>query len=113
MPPAAQHCQSWKSSPAPDIDLIDASESDAITIGPCGAEGRTGMSVLMSTHTLATAEEISHRVGIMSHGKLLFDGTITELRQRFPGGQQSLEAMYLAMTEGPPQALGPANAQSN
>ena len=44
------------------------------------------MCVLMSTHTLAAAEEISHRVGIMSHGKLMFDGTIDELRQRFPGG---------------------------
>ena len=74
------------------------------------AEGRTGMGVLMSTHTLATAEEISHRVGIMSHGKLLFDGTIAELRQRFPGGQQSLESMYLAMTEGPPQTVGPSNS---
>jgi ABC-2 type transport system ATP-binding protein len=65
------------------------------------AEGRTGMCVLMSTHTLAAAEEISHRVGIMSHGKLIFDGTLAELRERFPGGDQSLESMYLAMTEPP------------
>lgn len=63
-------------------------------------ESRGGMSALMSTHTLATAEEISHRVGIMSHGKLLFDGTIAELGQRFPDGPRSLESMYLAMTEG-------------
>jgi ABC-2 type transport system ATP-binding protein len=68
------------------------------------AEGRTGMCVLMSTHTLAAAEEISHRVGIMSHGKLIFDGTLAELRERFPGGDQSLESMYLAMTEPPTRA---------
>jgi ABC-2 type transport system ATP-binding protein len=40
------------------------------------SEGKAGMCVLMSTHTLGTAEEISHRVGIMSHGKLIFDGTM-------------------------------------
>jgi len=64
------------------------------------AESHSGMCVLMSTHTLATAEEVSHRVGIMSHGKLLFDGTLTALRERFPAGQRSLETMYLALTEG-------------
>jgi ABC-2 type transport system ATP-binding protein len=73
------------------------------------AEGRAGMCVLMSTHTLAAAEEISHRVGIMDHGKLLFDGTIAELRERFPGADQSLETMYLAMTETSPPATRAAN----
>jgi ABC-2 type transport system ATP-binding protein len=63
------------------------------------SEAKTGMCVLMSTHTLAAAEEISHRVGIMSHGHLLFDGTMDELRARFPNGHLSLETMYLAMTE--------------
>jgi ABC-2 type transport system ATP-binding protein len=58
-----------------------------------------GMCVLMSTHTLTAAEEISNRVGIMSHGRLMFDGTIDELRERFPEGHRSLESMYLAMTE--------------
>jgi len=61
-------------------------------------EAARGMCVLMSTHTLTAAEEISHRVGVMSHGRLLFDGTIEQLRERF-GERQSLEAMYLALTE--------------
>jgi ABC-2 type transport system ATP-binding protein len=68
------------------------------------AESKTGMCVLMSTHTLATAEEVSHRFGIMSHGRLLFEGTIAELRTRFPRGDESLETMYLAMTEPAPLA---------
>lgn len=59
-----------------------------------------GMCVLMSTHTLQAAEEISTRVGIMAHGKLLYEGTVSHLRERFPAGQQSLESMYLALTEG-------------
>jgi len=63
-------------------------------------EVAAGMCVLMSTHTLQAAEEISNRVGIMSHGHLLFDGTVGLLRERFPVGQQSLEAMYLSLTEG-------------
>ncbi len=58
-----------------------------------------GMCVLMSTHTLTAAEEIANRVGIMSHGRLLFDGTLDALRDRFPAGRQSLETMYLALTE--------------
>ena len=45
------------------------------------------------------AEEIANRVGIMSHGRLLFDGTLDTLRQRFPIEKQSLETMYLALTE--------------
>jgi ABC-2 type transport system ATP-binding protein len=62
-------------------------------------EVAAGMCVLMSTHTLQAAEEISNRVGIMNHGKLLFDGTVELLRQRFPAGKQSLESMYLSLTE--------------
>ncbi len=62
-------------------------------------EVAAGMCIFMSTHTLQAAEEIATRVGIMSHGHLLFDGTIDTLRERFPAGQQSLEAMYLALTE--------------
>jgi ABC-2 type transport system ATP-binding protein len=69
-----------------------------------------GMSVLMSTHTLPAAEEISHRVGIMRHGRLVFDGTVSELRQRFADGQQSLEAMYLAITA---QGNGAASAANH
>jgi ABC-2 type transport system ATP-binding protein len=71
-------------------------------------EAECGMCVLMSTHTLTAAEEISHRVGIMSQGRLLFDGTVEQLRERF-SERQSLEAMYLALTEtnGSPRAAPP------
>lgn len=62
-------------------------------------ETAAGMCIFMSTHTLQAAEEIATRVGIMSQGHLLFDGTVDLLRERFPAGQQSLESMYLALTE--------------
>lgn len=63
-------------------------------------EVAAGMCVLMSTHTLQAAEEIANRVGIMSQGHLLFDGSVRLLREQFPVGQQSLETMYLSLTEG-------------
>jgi len=63
------------------------------------AETSAGLCVLMSTHTLAVAEEIANRVGIMRHGQLLFDGTLDQLRGQFGLPQQSLESMYLAITE--------------
>src|SRR3954454_17521453 len=62
-------------------------------------EVAAGMCVLMSTHTLTAAEEICSRVGLMKQGHLLFDGTLETLRHRFPGEIQSLETMYLAITE--------------
>jgi ABC-2 type transport system ATP-binding protein len=62
-------------------------------------EVAAGMCVLMSTHTLTAAEEISNRIGIMSHSHLVFDGTVAQLRERFPAGNPSLESMYLSLTE--------------
>ena len=58
-----------------------------------------GMCVLMSTHTLQASEEISNRIGIMNHGRLMFEGTVEQLRERFPGDRRSLESMYLDLTE--------------
>lgn len=73
-------------------------------------EAKHGMCVFMSTHTLAAAEEISDRIGIMSHGRLIFDGTIDALRSMFADSHRSLESMYLAMTEPHPHSAPP---QSN
>lgn len=39
-------------------------------------------TVLMTTHDLAEAERIASRVLIMSEGRILADGTVTELRER-------------------------------
>jgi ABC-2 type transport system ATP-binding protein len=74
-------------------------------------EVAAGMCVLMSTHTLTAAEEICSRVGIMKQGHLLFDGTLATLRDRFPGEIQSLETMYLAITEQNGSAATPASPE--
>lgn len=41
---------------------------------------RGGRTVFMSTHTLSVAEEIADRIGILHRGRLLWCGTLEELR---------------------------------
>ena len=55
-----------------------------------------GMTVLYTTHYMEEAEELSHRVGIVDHGKLIALGTQKELTQMV--GQ--LEALRLHIPEG-------------
>ncbi len=57
-----------------------------------------GMTVFMSTHTLAMAEEMADRVGIMVRGQLRFLGTVAELREQMALESQSLEQLYLEVT---------------
>jgi ABC-2 type transport system ATP-binding protein len=38
-----------------------------------------GMAVLYTTHYMEEAEKLSHRVGIIDHGKLIAQGTLSEL----------------------------------
>jgi ABC-2 type transport system ATP-binding protein len=48
-----------------------------------------GTTVILTTHDLSDVEKLCERVMIIDHGKLLFDGQLEELRQRF-GGQREL-----------------------
>lgn len=57
-----------------------------------------GKSVLFSTHVLDVAEKICDRVGIISHGKLIFVGTIEELKKQ-TSKDESLEQLFLEMTD--------------
>ncbi|MGK2348014.1 ABC transporter ATP-binding protein [Actinomyces sp. W5033] len=41
-----------------------------------------GATVLMTTHDLAEAERLASRVLIMAHGRVLADGSVTELREQ-------------------------------
>lgn len=58
---------------------------------------REGLTVLMSTHSLAIAEEIADRVGIIHHGRLRQVGTVAEVKAlaKSPG---SLEDVFLELT---------------
>jgi ABC-2 type transport system ATP-binding protein len=61
-----------------------------------------GMTVFMSTHTLAMAEEMADRVGIMVRGQLRFLGTIAELRDHMALETTNLENLYLELTNARP-----------
>lgn len=57
-----------------------------------------GNTVLFSTHVLEVAEKICDRVGILSHGKLVFVGTIAELKKQMHE-DKSFEELFLELTE--------------
>jgi len=55
----------------------------------------------MSTHTLALAEEVCDRIGIIHEGCLIAVGTASELRQKAGAEERNLEAVFLKLTEDP------------
>ena len=55
-----------------------------------------GSAIFLSTHDLATAESICHRVGIIHKGRLLVEGSSSELRQI--AGEPGLEDAFLSLT---------------
>jgi ABC-2 type transport system ATP-binding protein len=52
----------------------------------------------MSTHTLAVAEEIADRIGVIHHGRIRFLGTKLQLQQELSLSQTSLERLFLELT---------------
>ncbi len=58
---------------------------------------RAGMTVLMTTHILAIAEEIGDRIGIIDQGRLVVCGTLEELHAAKPGAAR-LEDLFLSLT---------------
>jgi len=43
---------------------------------------RMGKTIMISSHILSELEEICDRIGIIEHGRLVFSGTMEEIRQR-------------------------------
>jgi ABC-2 type transport system ATP-binding protein len=58
---------------------------------------RRGMTVLMTTHILAIAEEIGDRIGIIDRGKMVACGTLEELKETAPESSR-LEDLFLSLT---------------
>jgi ABC-2 type transport system ATP-binding protein len=46
-----------------------------------------GTAILYTTHYLEEAETLCHRIGIIDHGRLLAEGTLSELQKRLGGDQ--------------------------
>jgi ABC-2 type transport system ATP-binding protein len=59
---------------------------------------RSGMTIFLTTHILALAEDIADRIGIICKGRILAVGTFRELAERHGGGR-NLEEVFLGMTD--------------
>src|SRR5215207_5387488 len=58
---------------------------------------RAGCTVIMTTHILEVAERMADRIGVIAAGRLVAEGTLTELRQQNGRNDTSLEDMFIAL----------------
>lgn len=56
-----------------------------------------GKTVIFSTHVMSEVEKLCDHIGIIHNGRLLAEGTLAELRQRFNKG--SLEDIFVEVVE--------------
>lgn len=85
----------------PKLLVID---EPIVGLDPTGAEiakklfvtfAQAGGSILLVTHTLSVAEEISHRIGLLKNGHLIEVGTMSELQNKAGlGADASLDEVY-------------------
>jgi ABC-2 type transport system ATP-binding protein len=61
------------------------------------AKTRAGMTILLTTHILALAEDIADRIGIILRGDLIAVGSLDELREK-SNIRGNLEEVFLALT---------------
>ncbi len=61
------------------------------------AEG--GRTVILSSHILSEVQKIADRVGLVTRGRLIAEGTVAEVLAR--SDTTDLDAAFLALTEGP------------
>lgn len=57
-----------------------------------------GVTVILTTHDLTDVEKLCERVMIIDHGKLLYDGDLGQLRERF-GGKRQLIVQFSEPTQ--------------
>ena len=58
-----------------------------------------GKTVIITTHTLAVAEEVADRIAVVNHGRLIALGTMSDLRQQAGRADGNLEDIFLDLTE--------------
>ncbi|MBN1687957.1 MAG: ABC transporter ATP-binding protein [Candidatus Omnitrophica bacterium] len=59
-------------------------------------KAKEGMTIIFSTHTLAWAEELADRIGIIHQGRLISLGTLSQLQQQFQS-RENLEEMFMSL----------------
>lgn len=58
-----------------------------------------GVSIIMTTHILEVAERMAERIGVLSHGKLIAEGTLAELREQAGTQKLNLEDIFLSLVD--------------
>jgi ABC-2 type transport system ATP-binding protein len=67
--------------------------------GLLGERVRAGCTVIMTTHILEVAERMADRIGVIAAGRLVAEGTLTELRQQNGHTDTSLEDLFIALVD--------------
>jgi ABC-2 type transport system ATP-binding protein len=67
--------------------------------GLLGDRVRAGDTVIMTTHILEVAERMADRIGVIASGRLVAEGTLTELRQQNGHTDTSLEDLFIALVD--------------
>jgi len=71
-----------------------------------------GRTVILTTHTLAVAEEVADRIAVIDRGRLIALGTMGELRALTHQGEAAtLEDLFLHLTEGLGEGAEAASAR--
>jgi len=65
--------------------------------GLLGDRVRAGCTVIMTTHILEVAERMADRIGVIAAGRLVAEGTLSELRQQNGHKDTSLEDLFIAL----------------
>jgi len=53
----------------------------------------------MTTHILEVAERMADRIGVIASGRLVAEGTLTELRRQNGHKDTSLEELFIALVD--------------
>ncbi len=61
------------------------------------ALAQKNVTVFVSTHTLSLAEDLCDRIGVISRGTLLAEGTVAELNRAAKTGNAGLEDVFLTL----------------
>ncbi|HYY77863.1 MAG TPA: ATP-binding cassette domain-containing protein [Actinomycetes bacterium] len=65
-----------------------------------------GVTIFLTTQYLEEADELSDRIALLDRGRLVAEGTPTELKRRIPGGHISLRFAYPDGLEAATRILG-------
>lgn len=63
------------------------------------ARVKKGCSVIMTTHILEVAERMAERIGVISKGRLIAEGTLESLRNQTGNKNTTLEEVFLGLVE--------------